>query len=223
MLLVGLTGGIGSGKSTVAALLAERGAVVVDADAVARDVVTPGSEGLAEVVAAFGGSVLAPDGTLDRTVLAALVFADEAARRRLEAIVHPRVAAVIAARIAHLAADPALPPDAVVVVDHPLIVETGQQGRFDAVVVVEADPEDRVARVVRARGLVPEQVRARMATQASDAERREHATDVLTNDGDLVALEEAVGALHARLAERARSAPRPSPSGASSASGGATP
>ena len=223
MLLVGLTGGIGSGKSTVAALLAERGAVVIDADAIARDVVAAGSEGLAEVVAAFGAWVLAPDGSLDRPVLAARVFADEAARRRLEAIVHPRVAAEIAARIAHLVADRALPPDAVVVVDHPLIVETGQQGRFDAVVVVEADPEDRVARVVRARGLVPEQVRARMATQASDAERRHHATEVLTNDGDLAALREAAATLHARLVQRARSAARRAPDGTSTTTDGTAP
>lgn len=223
MLLVGLTGGIGSGKSTVAALLAERGAVVIDADDVARDVVAAGSEGLAEVVAEFGDSVLTPDGTLDRPVLAARVFSDGAARRRLEAIVHPRVASVIAARIARLAADPALPLDTIVVVDHPLIVETGQQGRFDVVVVVESDPEHRVARVVRARGLAPEEVRARIAVQASDAERREHATEVLTNDGDLAALQEAVAELHVRLVERARSPSRPSPSGASSATGGRTP
>ncbi|MCZ2837424.1 dephospho-CoA kinase [Modestobacter sp. VKM Ac-2985] len=185
MLKIGLTGGIGSGKSTVAALLAERGAVVVDADRLAREVVAPGTPGLAAIVEEFGPDVLAEDGALDRAALAAVVFADPAARARLDAIVHPRVRA----RAAELAA--AAPPGSVVVQDVPLLVETGQAGSFDLVLVVETDPETRVARLVD-RGLSAADARARIASQATDDQRRAVADVVLRNDGAPEALAEQV-------------------------------
>ena len=172
-----MTGGIGSGKSTVAALLAERGASVVDADRIARAVLEPGTPGLAAVVAEFGDGVLTDDGALDRAALAAVVFADPAARARLDGIVHP----LVRARAAELVA--AAPADAVVVQDVPLLVETGQAGSFDLVLVVEADPATRVARLVE-RGLTADDARARMASQATDEQRRAVADVVLRNDGD---------------------------------------
>lgn len=176
MLRIGLTGGIGSGKSTVSRLLADHGAVIVDADAIAREVVEPGTPGLAAVVEAFGPSVLAADGSLERAALAAVVFADPEARRRLDAIVHP----LVRARAGELAA--AAPPDAVVVHDVPLLVETGQAAAYDLVLVVEADPETRVARLVQ-RGLTADDARARMAAQATDEQRRAVADVVLDNSG----------------------------------------
>jgi dephospho-CoA kinase len=185
VLRIGLTGGIGSGKSTVAALLAERGAQVVDADRIAREVVEPGTPGLAAVVAEFGAEVLTTDGALDRPSLAGLVFGDPAARARLDAVVHP----LVRARAAELVA--AAPADAVVVQDVPLLVETGQAASYDLVVVVETDVETRVSRLVD-RGLSAEDARARIASQATDAERRAVADVVLRNDGDRDALAEQV-------------------------------
>jgi dephospho-CoA kinase len=176
VLRIGLTGGIGSGKSTVSGLLAERGAVVVDADRIAREVVEPGSPGLAAVVEAFGPQVLTPDGALDRPALAAVVFADPEARARLDGIVHP----LVRHRTAELVA--AAPADAVVVNDVPLLVETGQAASYDLVLVVEADPETRVARLVQ-RGLTAEDARARIAAQATDEQRRAVADVVLDNSG----------------------------------------
>ena len=176
MLRIGLTGGIGSGKSTVSALLAARGAVIVDADRIAREVVEPGTPGLARVVETFGEQVLAADGSLDRAALAAVVFADPEARRQLDGIVHP----LVRARASELAA--AAPPDAVVVNDVPLLVETGQASSYDLVLVVEADPETRVSRLVQ-RGLTAEDARARMEAQASDGQRRAVADVVLDNSG----------------------------------------
>jgi dephospho-CoA kinase len=176
VLRIGLTGGIGSGKSTVSALLAERGAVIVDADRIAREVVAPGTPGLAQVVDAFGKEVLAADGSLDRQALAAIVFTDPQARARLDGIVHP----LVRARSAELVA--AVPEDSVVVNDVPLLVETGQAGSYDLVLVVEADPATRVSRLVR-RGLTAEDARARMAAQASDEQRRAMADVVLDNSG----------------------------------------
>ena len=177
MLRIGLTGGIGSGKSTVAALLAELGARVVDADRIAREVVEPGTPGLGAVVAEFGEGVLTPEGALDRPALAGLVFADPAARARLDAVVHP----LVRARAAELVAG--APPGAVVVQDVPLLVETDQAGAYDLVLVVETDPETRVARLVD-RGLTAEDARARIASQATDEQRRAVADVVLRNDGD---------------------------------------
>jgi dephospho-CoA kinase len=176
VLRIGLTGGIGSGKSTVSALLAARGAVVIDADRIAREVVEPGTAGLAAVVEAFGAGVLTGDGSLDRPALAAVVFADPEARKRLDGIVHP----LVRARSAELAA--AAPDDAVVVHDVPLLVETGQAGAYDLVLVVQAAPEIRVDRLVR-RGLTEEDARARIAVQATDEQRRAAADVVLVNDG----------------------------------------
>ena len=197
MLRIGLTGGIGSGKSTVAALLAERGARVVDADRIAREVLEPGTPGLAAVVAEFDAGVLAADGSLDRAALAGIVFADPDARARLDAVVHPLVRARAAEAVA------AAPPDAVVVQDVPLLVETGQAGSFDLVLVVEADPEVRVQRLV-ARGLSAEDARARMASQATDEQRRAVADVVLRNDGDRARLATQVDRFWAeRVAPRA--------------------
>jgi dephospho-CoA kinase len=176
VLRIGLTGGIGSGKSTVSALLAERGAVVVDADRIAREVVEPGSPGLAAVVEAFGPEVLTADGALDRPALAAVVFADPEARARLDGIVHP----LVRHRTAELVA--AAPEGAVVVNDVPLLVETGQAGSYDLVLVVEAEAEIRVARLVQ-RGLSEEDARARIAAQATDEQRRAVADVVLDNSG----------------------------------------
>ncbi len=182
---IGLTGGIGSGKSTVAALLADRGALVVDADAIAREVVAPGTPGLAAVVAEFGDGILTPDGSLDRPALAAVVFADPAARARLDGIVHPLVHPLVRARAAEAIA--AAPADAVVVQDVPLLVETGQAGSYDLVLVVETDMDVRVARLEQ-RGLPEADARARIASQATDEQRRAVADVVLRNDGDRAAL-----------------------------------
>jgi dephospho-CoA kinase len=176
VLRIGLTGGIGSGKSTVARLLADRGAHVVDADVLAREVVEPGTPGLAAVVEAFGEGVLTGDGTLDRPALAAVVFGNADARARLDGIVHP----LVRARARELIS--ALPADAVVVQDIPLLVETGQAASFDLVLVVEADADARVARSVE-RGLTDADARARIAAQATDEQRRAVADVVLDNSG----------------------------------------
>jgi dephospho-CoA kinase len=183
---IGLTGGIGSGKSAVAARLAARGAVVVDADAIAREVVEPGTAGLAAVVAEFGPSVLTPDGRLDRAAMATIVFSDPERRHALEAIVHPLVGERSAALLA------AAPPEAVVVYDVPLLAEsvgTGRDrtGEFDAVVVVEAPLEVRLTRLV-ARGVAEADAWSRIAAQAGDAERR-------ANDADLATLDRVVDRL----------------------------
>jgi dephospho-CoA kinase len=178
---VGLTGGIGSGKSEVARLLAAHGAVVIDADQLAREVVEPGTPGLAQVVAAFGPDVLGPYGRLDRKALAARVFSDGAALARLNAIVHP----LVAERGAELVAE--APVEAVVVHDVPLLVENGLEDAYDLVVVVDAPEEARLARLA-ARGLTDEDARARMAAQASSEERLAAADYLVVNDGDLVDL-----------------------------------
>ncbi|SCL61413.1 dephospho-CoA kinase [Micromonospora eburnea] len=189
VLMVGLTGGIGSGKSAVASRLAALGAVVIDADRIAREVVAPGSEGLAEIVAAFSERVLDPHGALDRAALGSVVFADEAARRRLEAITHPRVRA----RTVELAA--AAPADAIVVNDVPLLVEVGLAPTYHLVVVVRTAMRTRVERLARDRGMDRAEAERRIAAQADDA-RRDAAADVLlTNDGTRDELHAAVDAL----------------------------
>jgi len=190
VLRVGLTGGIGAGKSAVAARLAARGAAVVDADAVAREVVAPGTAGLAEVAAAFGPVVLAADGSLDRPALGRIVFADPAARRRLEAITHPR----IGARTAELAAAAEAAGTAVLVHDVPLLVESGLQGTYDVVLVVEAPLDVRLARLA-GRGLPAAEARARIASQATDSQRRAVATYVVNNAGSLAELDARVEGL----------------------------
>ncbi len=185
MLRIGLTGGIGSGKSTVAALLTERGAVLVDADRIARAVLEPGTPGLAAVAGEFGTGVLTADGALDRAALAAVVFADPRARARLDALVHPLVRAQAAEEMARA------PEDAVVVQDVPLLVETGQAGSYDLVVVVETDLATRLRRLVE-RGLPEDDARARIAAQATDEQRRAVADVVLDNSGSREELAAAV-------------------------------
>ena len=188
-LQVGLTGGIGAGKSTVARLLAEHGAIVLDADLAARAVVEPGTEGLAEVVEAFGPGVLREDGTLDRAALAALVFADEERRKRLNAIVHPRVRAWMAER------DAAAPAGSVVVQDIPLLVEGGLTGLFQYIVVVDADDETRIRRLVADRGMTEQQARARIAAQAPREQRNAAADRLIDNSGSPAELGSAVAEL----------------------------
>lgn len=189
VLKVGLTGGIGAGKSAVAARLAAHGAVVIDSDRLAREVVAPGTDGLREIVEAFGTDVLTPEGTLDRPALAALVFGDDAARRRLEAITHPR----IRARGEQIAA--AAPPDAVVVHDVPLLVESGMAPTYHLVIVVMAAQETRIQRLVADRGMSRAQALARIGTQAGDDERRAVADVLLSNDGTKDELAAAVDAV----------------------------
>ncbi|MBM2615351.1 dephospho-CoA kinase [Actinoplanes sp. LDG1-06] len=179
MLKVGLTGGIGAGKSAVARRLAQSGAVIADADVLSREVVARGTDGLGEIVAAFGSGVLTADGDLDRPALAAKVFGDESARRTLEKIIHPRVRARTA-ELTHGA-----PADAIVVNDVPLLVETGLAPSYHLVIVVEADREQRLRRLVENRGMTTEQAEARIAAQAADADRRRAADVVLTNDDTL--------------------------------------
>ncbi len=196
MTRVGLTGGIGSGKSAVTALLRERGAVVVDADVLAREVVEPGTPGFAAVVERFGDGVLDGDGRLDRPALGAVVFADEQARRDLEAIIHPRVRA----RAAELEA--AAGPDAVVVHDVPLLVETGQAELYDLVVVVDVPVETQIERLASNRGMSRAEAESRIAAQATREQRRGAADVVIDNSGTLADLADAVDALWQRLAPR---------------------
>lgn len=178
--LVGLTGGIGSGKSAVAELLSTKGAVIVDSDVLAREVVEPGTPGLAAIVARFGDQVLDGDGGLNRKALGVVVFADRAARRDLEAIVHPAVRQ----RAAELTEQ--APGESVVVQVIPLLVETGQQDRFDHIIVVDLSPETQGYRITERDG--PEQAEARMAAQASRDDRLAIADTVLNNDGTPVEL-----------------------------------
>jgi len=197
VLRVGLTGGIGSGKSEVSRRLAAQGAVVIDADLIAREVVEPGTEGLAEVVGAFGDQVLRPDGELDRGRLGDLVFADPELRGKLNAIIHPRVAR----RMAEL--EQAAGPGAIVVHDVPLIAENGRAGAYDVVVVVDAPPKVQAERLVRRRGMTREQARARMAAQASREQRLAIADIVIDSSGSLTELDRQVGDLWAQLRRRA--------------------
>src|SRR4051812_21521817 len=197
MLTVGLTGGIGAGKSEVARLLASYGAVLVDADRIAREVVEPGTEGLAAVVAEVGADVLAPDGSLDRPKLGAIVFADEERRKALNAIVHP----LVAARSAQV--QQAAGPEDIVLHDVPLLTENGLAPRYDLVVVVDADPATQLDRLVRLRGMTEDEARSRMAAQAGRAERLAIADLVIDNDGPLDALEPQVSAVWEQLRERA--------------------
>jgi len=194
---VGLTGGIGSGKSTVSARLAEHGAVVIDADLLAREVVAAGTPGLAEIVTVFGPDVVGPDGELDRAEMGRRVFGDDQARARLEQIIHPRVRAR-AAEIEAAAGD-----DAIVVHDIPLLVETGQAGSFDVVLVVDAPPAVQVQRLVEHRAMSEEEARSRIAAQAGREQRLAAADHVLSNDGSLAQLQAAVDRVWADLSARA--------------------
>lgn len=194
-MIVGLTGGVGSGKSTVSGLLAGHGALIVDADAIAREVVKAGTPGFRAVVARFGPGVVAADGELDRAALAGIVFADSEARGDLNAIVHP----LVGQRSAQLIN--AASPEAIVVYDIPLLVENGAEAGFDVVVVVEAAREVRLQRLA-GRGLPREQAVARMAAQASDEQRRVVADEIIRNDGTLAELRTAVEGLWQRLSAR---------------------
>lgn len=179
MIRVGLTGGIGAGKSTVSTMLTDLGAVVVDGDQIARDLVAPGEPALAEIVGRFGSGVLLPDGELDRAGLAEIVFPDPEALAALDAIMHPR----IAQRAAGVLEAAERGGTAVVVYDMPLLVESGSADDFDVVVVVHAPIEVRLARLA-VRGVPVADARERMARQASDAERAEVATILIDNGGD---------------------------------------
>ena len=200
MLLVGLTGGIGSGKSEVSRRLATLGAVVVDADKIAREVVEPGTPGLAEVVEAFGDGVLLTDGSLDREGLGRTVFADADKLAQLNAIVHPRVGERIAAIMAEV---DRTDPDSIVVYDVPLLVENGLQDRYEVVVVVAATPQTQLRRLVEQRGMSEADARARIAAQAPLEAKLAVADIVINNDGDLDALGARVGEVWRDLVERA--------------------
>ncbi len=186
MLLIGLTGGIGSGKSTVSALLAERGAVIVDADAITRELQRPGTPVFEAMVERFGPGIVAPDGTLDRQAVADIVFADADALADLGSIVHPAVGAEIARRLEQEQAT-----DHVVILDVPLLVESGRDD-LAALVVVDVDPDLAVARLVEHRGMREDDARARMARQATREERRAKADLVIDNSGTRADLERAV-------------------------------
>jgi len=194
-MLVGLTGGVGSGKSTVSARLAELGAVVIDADAIAREVVEPGTPGLAAVVERFGKDVLDADGRLDRPKVAAIVFNDDAARADLNAIIHP----LVGQRTGELMA--AAAPGDIVIYDVPLLVESDMAAGFEVVIVVETDPELRVKRLEQ-RGMPEADARARIAIQATDAQRRAVADELIENNGTRDELIAAVDAVWDRLKAR---------------------
>ena len=207
MLRVGLTGGIGSGKSEASRRLAARGAVVIDADVAARQVVVPGSPGLARIASAFGADVLRPDGSLDRDRLGAIVFADSGQREKLNAIVHPLVRQwmLAAERTAVEAAqrDPDADPGAPILIhDVPLLAESRGKGGFDLVIVVDVPADVQVERLVSQRGMAPDQARARMAAQASREQRLALADIVVDNAGSLDDLDRRVGEVWADLRRR---------------------
>ncbi|WP_329258590.1 dephospho-CoA kinase [Actinoallomurus sp. NBC_01490] len=197
MLRVGLTGGIGSGKSEVSRRLVALGAVLVDADAVAREVVEPGTPGLAAVVEEFGEQVLLPGGGLDRERLGAIVFADDARRERLNAIVHP----LVGQRMQELVDD--APADAIVIYDVPLLTENDLAGLYDLVVVVDTPVEEQVRRLTELRGMSEEAARARIAAQATRERRRAIADRIIDNSGTLESLLAQVDDLWADLTRRA--------------------
>ncbi|MFN3706880.1 dephospho-CoA kinase [Microcella sp.] len=180
--VVGLTGGIAAGKSTVATRLAELGAVVIDADRLAREAVQPGSPGLAAIVAHFGDAVLSDDGSLDRAALGRIVFADEEARGVLNGIVHPEVRRRYAEAVADARAND---PDAVIVYDVPLLAEARAADEFGTIVVVDAPAETRIARLVELRGMDRREAENRVGSQISDAERRAMADVVIDSSGTL--------------------------------------
>lgn len=194
---VGLTGGVASGKSTVATLLEELGSVIIDADALSREAVAKGSPGLASVVREFGEELLGPDGELDRSAMGRLVFHDETARRRLEAIVHP----LVFERIVEL--EERAPEDAVVVHDIPLLAESGRSGTFDAVIVVDAPAELQVDRMTGDRGWTDADARARIAAQATREDRLAVATHVIENTGTREDLRARVAEVFAEVASSA--------------------
>ncbi len=191
---VGLTGGVASGKSTVSAILAELGAVVIDGDVLAREVVEKGTPGLAQVVEAFGPDILTPEGDLDRPRLGQIVFNDEARRKELEGIVHP----LVFERYAELEAS--APKDSLVVHDIPLLAESGRADTFDAVIVVETPAEVQVERMLRDRGWTREDAEARIRSQATPEQRRAIATHLIVNTGSKADLRRRVEEVYAELA-----------------------
>lgn len=196
MLLVGLTGGLGAGKSTVARMLTDRGAVLVDADELAHRALEPGSPVFRQVSELFGDEVMTPSGELDRAAIAATVFSDPERRRALESIVHPEVFRMLAEIVQARRGT-----DDIIVFDAPLIVETGFHDACDVVVVITAPQEERVARVV-GRGMSPDQARARIRAQIGDEQRAAVADVVIPNDGDMDALKERIDDLWERLRAR---------------------
>ncbi|CAQ02092.1 dephospho-CoA kinase [Clavibacter sepedonicus] len=196
MQVIGLTGGIAAGKTVVADRLAELGAARIDADRLAREVVEPGTPALAEIARRFGPGVIAPDGSLDRPALGAIVFQDPDARRDLEAITHPAVRALSAQRMAAAAEADA---DAVVVYDIPLLVESGRVDEFDRIVMVHAPREERIRRLVELRGMSPEEAERRIASQASDEERLAVADEVVDSGISLASTLEQTDRLWANL------------------------
>jgi dephospho-CoA kinase len=190
---VGLTGGIASGKSTVSAILTELGAVVIDADRLAREVVAKGTPGLQQVVEAFGPEILTEDGEMDRAAVGRIVFEDEHQRKRLESIVHP----LVFERYAALEA--AAPEDGIVVHDIPLLAESGRVADFDAVIVVDAPHETQVERMLRDRGMTREDAESRIAAQATREQRRAIATYVIENTGTREDLRQRVTEVFAQL------------------------
>ncbi|WP_431221352.1 dephospho-CoA kinase [Leifsonia xyli] len=199
MQLIGLTGGIASGKSTIASRLASHGAVIVDADRIAREVVEPGTPALAEIARRFGQGVIAADGSLDRPALGAIVFGDQDALRDLNGITHP---AVLAASTARFEAAAAADPDAIVVYDVPLLVESANEYPFDLVVVAHADAATRIHRLVTLRGMDAAEAERRIRSQASDEERLAVADVVIDTGGTLQRTREQVDALWERLQGR---------------------
>lgn len=205
MLLVGLTGGIGSGKSTVGRMLERRGAILFDADLLARDAVAPGTPGHAAVVERFGAQVLDPDGGIDRSALAALVFTDPRARADLEAIVHPEVFRLLSEVV-----DPYRSTGKVVVFDAPLIVETGFHEACDVVLLVTAPVSTRIERLMRYRGMLADDAETRIASQASEEERERIADIAIRNEGGLEDLEREVDRVWEELSARATAKSAPS-------------
>jgi dephospho-CoA kinase len=199
--MVGLTGGIGSGKSTVASMLVGRGAVVVDADAIAREVVEPGQPALAALVEKFGEDILQADGSLDRAALAAKAFVNDETRKELEAITHPAIGEEFLRQVA------AAPPDGIVVHDVPLLVESKRGFEYVAVIVVEAPMELRLDRL-ETRGVPRDDAQRRIGLQATDEERRKVATWVIDNGGDLPALEAQIAEIWPELEAKAKEPPK---------------
>ncbi|KAA6186899.1 dephospho-CoA kinase [Thiohalocapsa marina] len=201
MFTIALTGGIGSGKSTVSALFQALGAVIIDADAISRALTAQHGEALPQIAAAFGAHLVDANGTLDRIALRQLVFADAQARQRLEAILHPRISAEIRRRVAAVTGP-------YVIVDIPLLFETGQADLADRILVVDLSEQQQVERVQARSGLDPQEIRRIMDTQVSRSERLRGADDIIDNSGDKVALPAQIQQLHQRYLELAASKAR---------------
>jgi dephospho-CoA kinase len=194
---IGITGGVATGKSTVARMLRDLGAVTFSADEAAREVLEPGSQTFKEVIAAFGGSVLKPDGSVDRTKLGEIVFSDERKRKALERITHPAIRRLLNERIE--AARAAYPPDTIIAVEIPLLYEAGMEGGFDEVVVVAASEQTEIRRLTTDRGLTRAQALERIRAQAPLKEKAARADHVVLNDGGLESLSQVVGELWKKL------------------------